>query len=51
MRETPSVNVDGEYTIKGSAGKLAMFVDALTHRDVYACGIAEHRLLGDVIEQ
>ncbi len=51
LREELAVQADGALAVSGDIGKLPMLLSALTERGIYACGIAEHRRKGDVIEE
>ncbi len=50
LREAYTVRCDGTLKARGDLGKLSMLLGALDERGIYACGIAEHRLMGDAIE-
>ncbi len=50
LREAYEVRADGTLAASGDIGKLPMLVGALEDRGIYACGVAEHRRMGDAIE-
>eukprot|EP00666_Eupelagonemidae_sp_cell4sb_P007430 gene7430-44_t len=50
LHEAYAVRADGALAARGDIGKMDMLLGALSARQVYACGIAEHRLRGTAVE-
>ena len=51
LRESYEVRTDGALTAECDIGQLSMLVHTLEARSIYACGVAEHRRMGDAIEE